>query len=78
VQGLPQAVAVMDVVRGGPAHEAGLREGDLLVELGDKPLRTVDDLHAALGTALAESTPLRFLRDGAAKTTTIVPRDAAE
>ena len=78
VDGIDHAVVVMDVVPRGPAHEAGLREGDLLVELGGRALRTVDDLHAVLGTIVAESTALRFMRDGEMRSTTILPRDAAE
>jgi S1-C subfamily serine protease len=36
------------VEEGSPADRAGLREGDLLVELGGNTLHTPDDLHDVL------------------------------
>jgi S1-C subfamily serine protease len=41
-------VEVMAVEEGGPADEAGLREDDVIVTLGDQPTATVDDLHKLL------------------------------
>jgi S1-C subfamily serine protease len=40
---------VRGVVDDGPAANAGIKEGDLLVKAGDHDLRTPDDLFAALG-----------------------------
>ena len=31
-----------------PAQRAGLREGDLIIALGEEPVRGVDDLHRLL------------------------------
>lgn len=52
--GLPErdGLLVRGVVPEGPAARAGLREGDLLVGAGGRPLVTVDDLHDALDGAL--------------------------
>jgi S1-C subfamily serine protease len=41
-------VRVVQVERGGPADKAGLREGDLIIGLGDDTISGVDDLHRLL------------------------------
>ena len=47
----------------GPAAGAGVRPGDVLVALGDRPVATVTDLHAALrGTEPGTTTTLTVLR----------------
>jgi S1-C subfamily serine protease len=43
-----QAVEIMSVDPRGPAALAGLREGDLVVALDDRVVRTVDDMHRML------------------------------
>ena len=42
------AVEIMSVAPRGPASAAGLREGDLVVSLDDRAIRTVDDMHRLL------------------------------
>ena len=42
------AVEVMVVNPGAPAHRAGLREGDLIVAINERPVKDVDDLHKYL------------------------------
>jgi S1-C subfamily serine protease len=62
----PRGIAVRDVHGGTPAAAAGLAPGDVLVELGGKPLRTVADLHRALdGAAIGREDELVLLRRGA-------------
>ncbi|HEV2776531.1 MAG TPA: PDZ domain-containing protein, partial [Solirubrobacteraceae bacterium] len=56
---------VSDVSRGGPAAGAGLREGDVIVELGGRPVRSP----AALARVVArrrpgETIPLGVTRGG--------------
>jgi S1-C subfamily serine protease len=41
-------IEVVAVEENGPAEEAGLGEGDIIVGLGDHPAATVDDLHKHL------------------------------
>ncbi len=41
-------VLVMSVVEGGPAREAGMREGDIVVAVDQSPVERVDDLHRLL------------------------------
>ena len=40
---------VRSVVDDGPAANAGIKEGDLLVKAGDRALTTADELFTALG-----------------------------
>ncbi len=51
--GLPErdGLLVRGVQEGSPAAAAGLRQGDLLVEAGGRPLATPDDLFGALDAA---------------------------
>lgn len=46
--GRPEAVAVVDVVRGSPAWGRGLRPGDLIVAVNRQKVRTTRELTAAL------------------------------
>lgn len=43
------AVRVVEVQPGSSAERAGLRPGDLIVEIENRPVRDLDDLQAALG-----------------------------
>ncbi|MDE3229162.1 MAG: trypsin-like peptidase domain-containing protein [Chloroflexota bacterium] len=40
----PTAVAVMYVAPGGPAAQAGIRQGDVIYKMDEKPIGTVDDM----------------------------------
>ena len=44
--GLPatEGVVITGVLQGGPAFNAGIRPGDLLLQVGDQPVRTVEQL----------------------------------
>jgi S1-C subfamily serine protease len=66
--GKPQGTAVVAVIPGGPADSAGLRPGDIIVELDGKPTPTAQ----ALGTVLAE------LKPGQAVSMTVVRAGAQE
>jgi S1-C subfamily serine protease len=43
-----QAVEIISIEPRGPAAIAGLREGDLIVAVNERPIRTVDDMHRML------------------------------
>ena len=49
---------VQEVADGSPAALAGIVRGDLLVRVGDRELRTTDDLFAVLGSVTAGDTLL--------------------
>ncbi len=60
---LETGILVVSVEPGSPAANAGLRDGDIIVGYGDKPIASIDDLHRLLteeqaGTA-AELTVIR-------------------
>ena len=41
-------MVVADVVDGGPAQRAGIRQGDVLLEVNRQPVKKVEDVAAAL------------------------------
>jgi S1-C subfamily serine protease len=41
-------VQVTDVVSSSPAKQAGLKEGDIIIALGGKPVASIDDIHRRL------------------------------
>ncbi len=60
------------VVKGSPAEAAGLKAGDVAIELDGKPLRTMSDLRNRIGMmTLGTSVKLAVLRNGAKKDFTI-------
>jgi len=62
---LPQtrAVEIVTLDPRGPAAQAGLREGDLVVALGDRAVTTVDDLHRLLvGWPVGDRLEVRVIR----------------
>jgi aminopeptidase YwaD len=70
-------VPLSQVVPDSAAARAGLREGDVLVRLGETTLNGFDDLRAALGRASpGERVRILYLRDGVAQTT-VATLDAA-
>jgi serine protease Do len=62
-----EGVLVRDVVEGGRAAEAGIRAGDVIVEINRQPVRTVEDLKARVDKqAKGEPMVLLMNRDGQA------------
>jgi S1-C subfamily serine protease len=63
--GVDHGVLVQDVTPGGAADRAGARPGDVILALGGREIRTVEDLFAELRRhAPGERTTLVVLRDG--------------
>ena len=59
----PADFVVRTITAGSPAQEAGLRPGDRLIALGDKPLRNEEDYRLArLTVQPGQEVPLRVLR----------------
>jgi DNA-binding MarR family transcriptional regulator len=67
---------VRAVAETGPAKDAGLRTGDVLVRAGDRTLHAISDLYAAV--AGAERVPLRFVRGSEARRASIALEPAVE
>ena len=62
---LPQGALIAGVVANSPAARAGLREGDIVVAAGGRPVRSAGDLRTAIGLAPVGSTVnLAVLRSG--------------
>jgi S1-C subfamily serine protease len=67
-------VFVVSVEAGGPAERAGLRDGDLIVAFGDKPVAGMDDLHKMLTEEQAgHAAPLTVLRGVEKRTFSVEP-----
>jgi Do/DeqQ family serine protease len=61
-----EGVLVADVMKGGPAEAAGLRPGDVVVELDGAPIREVPDLQRRVaGVAPGQKVRLVVVRDRA-------------
>jgi S1-C subfamily serine protease len=63
---------VVGVEAGGPAERGGLLIGDILIAMGDQPVRHTEDLRGLLGQESAGQTAsLRVIRGGAAQELTL-------
>ncbi len=70
-------VEVSSVEPGGPAAEAGVAPGDVIVSFDGQPTRSVDDVHRLLNRWPIEGPPVaRILRDGALRDVEVAPREA--
>jgi S1-C subfamily serine protease len=64
----------MEVVEGSPAAGAGLRAGDLIVEVGGRPVTKVGDLQGQMvGAAVGKPLEVEVLRDERLLRITAVP-----
>jgi S1-C subfamily serine protease len=67
------AAIVLEVEPDGPAHNAGIVIGDILVALAGQPVAHLEDVHAQLhGAAIGKPLALQFVRGGAVQQASIV------
>jgi serine protease Do len=74
----PKGALVAGVVPDGPAAEAGLEAGDVVLRFGDHEIATMRDLpRIVTGTTIGDSVPVTVWRDGKEMTleTTVARRD---
>ena len=70
-------VLVLSVEPDSPASRAGLREGDVILALGESPVAGVDDLHRYLTEErIGMTLPLTVLRRGRRVRSSVVPAEA--
>jgi S1-C subfamily serine protease len=75
---IEQAVIILQVVPGGPADQAGLQAGDLLIRIGERDVATMDDVYRFL-TEWPAGKPVRVtvLRLGKQLEMDVRPSEAA-
>jgi S1-C subfamily serine protease len=62
----PAGIRITEVVRGGPAARAGIREGDLLLSAAGQPIVNVQALQGLmLADAIGRNLPITVVRNGA-------------
>jgi len=67
------ATIVLEVEPNGPAHDAGIVIGDILVSLAGRAVTRLEDIQTQLqGEAIGKSMPAKLVRGGAVRETTIV------
>ena len=67
------------MVQGSPAARAGLRPGDLLLDVGGTPVRSAGDLQRLMAAgAIGRPLSLRVLRDGRIDDIDAVPGELRE
>ncbi|HEX3605063.1 MAG TPA: trypsin-like peptidase domain-containing protein [Candidatus Dormibacteraeota bacterium] len=77
--GRSSAIGVAEVVAESPAARAGLRAGDLLLDVGDTPVHTAGDLQRLMvAAAIGRPVALRVLRDGRATELSAIPAELRE
>jgi S1-C subfamily serine protease len=70
----PRAVRIGEVEAGGPADRGGLKEGDILIGIDDKPVAGADDLIRTLGAeAIGREVEAKVIRGGTIERHRIVP-----
>ena len=73
---LTTAVRVMEVHTGTAAERAGIREGDLIVRVGDVQVASPDDLQRALGRhEVGEPLAVEVVRGSERETLTVLPTE---
>jgi S1-C subfamily serine protease len=74
--GRATGLGVVQLTEGSPAARAGIRPGDVIVRLDDRPIRGVGDLQAALiGELVGRRVPLELARDQEMVTVDVVPAE---
>jgi S1-C subfamily serine protease len=70
-------VLVISVEPGGPAHRAGLREGDVIVEYAGRPVAGIDELHKLLTVEqVGKQVDLTILRAGKKLALEVTPEES--
>ncbi len=75
----PRGALVADVTKGGPAEEAGIKPGDVIVEFDGKPVPEMRDLpRVVANTAIGKAVDVVVLRNGEEQTIAVTLGDLDE
>jgi S1-C subfamily serine protease len=70
-------VLTISIEKESPAAQAGLKDGDVIIGLGDAPVRSVDDLHKLLTEArIGSRCELTLLRQSRKMSLTVIAQEA--
>lgn len=70
--GAVDGAQVQNVADGGPAARAGIADGDVIIEVGDRQVRSADELIVAVSQhAIGDQVAVMVLRDGKRMTLTV-------
>jgi putative serine protease PepD len=76
--GLPQGIYVQSVVPGGPAADAGLRRGDVLIKIDGRAATSTDALVlAALTRSAGDAVDVSYVRNGQTRMTSVTLADSS-
>ncbi len=74
--GRPRGMQVVEVVPGSAAEAAGIRRGDVIVEVDGHPVQTATDLQRLMTSELVDRfAVLAVIRDGELRTVTVIPAE---
>jgi serine protease Do len=69
-----EGVVLLQVVENGPAYKAGLRENDVIVQINDEEVLTVEEFTRVLyAVEIGESIELTYWRGNSKSTATVIP-----
>jgi serine protease Do len=75
----PRGALVADVTKGGPADNAGVKVGDVVIEFDGKEIRDSNDLPIVVArTAVDKKVPMKILRDKKETTLTVAVGEMKE
>jgi S1-C subfamily serine protease len=70
-------ILIVGVEPDGPAHRAGVEEGDVIVGFDDRPVAGIDDLHRLLTEErVGLWTRVDLIRDGDRLTLNLIPQES--
>ncbi len=74
-----EGILVLDVTDGGPAQQAGIEPGDVIIGLDEADVATIEQFLTALrDVEPGQTVPLRVVRDGEVEEVPVVVGDRAE
>jgi len=74
--GFVRGAVIEDVAPGSPADRAGLRRGDIITRIQNRPVANAGSVQAVIGVGeIGGSLSLTYLRDGRTLTTEVAPRE---